>query len=235
MLCAMVTATPHAGPAASVTADPSSHRAADSPRQVEGTDPARPRVTHLLYLHGFRSSPRSTKAQIMAQRLAAQHPRVTWCCPQLPPSPAAAWTLIERSVADWPRERMGVVGSSLGGYYATRLAALTGCRAVLLNPAVDPARDLARYIGEHTAWHDPSERFFFRPEYVDELRALAVGPLPYPERVLLVAATGDEVLDWREMVARYPGSVQRIVPGSDHALSDFVDYLEAILAHLQLA
>jgi predicted esterase YcpF (UPF0227 family) len=196
--------------------------------------PALAPVSHLLYLHGFRSSPRSTKARMVAERVARDHPRVTWCCPQLPPSPAAAWALIERSVADWPRDAMGVIGSSLGGFYATRLSALTGCRAVLLNPAVDPARDLARHIGEHTAWHDPQERFFFRPEYVQELRALAVGALPEPARVLLVAATGDEVLDWREMVARYPGSPQRIVPGSDHALSDFAAHLDAVLAHLNL-
>ena len=196
--------------------------------------PALAPVSHLLYLHGFRSSPRSTKARMVAERVARDHPRVTWCCPQLPPSPAAAWALIERSVAGWPRGAMGVIGSSLGGFYATRLAALTGCRAVLLNPAVDPARDLARHIGEHTAWHDPQERFFFRPEYVQELRALAVGALPDPARVLLVAAIGDEVLDWREMVARYPGSPQRIVPGSDHALSDFAAHLDAVLAHLNL-
>lgn len=196
-------------------------------------DPAT--VTHLLYLHGFRSSPRSTKAQQMAARVARDHPRVTWCCPQLPPSPAAAWALIEQTVADWPRAAMAVVGSSLGGFYATRLAALTGCRAVLLNPAVDPARDLAAHIGEQTAWHAPEERFFFRPEYVQELRELVVGPLPDPARVLLVAATGDEVLDWREMVARYPGSPQRIVPGSDHALSDFADHLDAVIDHLRLA
>ncbi|TSE33996.1 hypothetical protein Ttaiw_00055 [Tepidimonas taiwanensis] len=196
-------------------------------------DPAT--VTHLLYLHGFRSSPRSFKAQMMAARVARDHPRVTWCCPQLPPSPAAAWALIEQTVADWPRAAMAVVGSSLGGFYATRLAALTGCRAVLLNPAVDPARDLAAHIGEQTAWHDPEERFFFRPEYVLELRELVVSPLPDPARVLLVAATGDEVLDWREMVARYPGSPHHIVPGSDHALSDFADHLDAVIDHLRLA
>jgi predicted esterase YcpF (UPF0227 family) len=192
-----------------------------------------PPCTHLLYLHGFRSSPRSTKARLLAEHMARAHPRVVWCCPQLPVSPAAAWQTIERCVADWPPATMGVIGSSLGGFYATRLAALTGCRAVLLNPAVDPARDLAAYIGEHTAWHDPNERLDFRPEYVDELRALAVGALPEPARVLLVAATGDEVLDWREMVARYPGSPQRIIEGSDHALSDFPTHLGAILAHLQ--
>ncbi|MCX7662896.1 MAG: alpha/beta fold hydrolase [Tepidimonas fonticaldi] len=192
-------------------------------------------VTHLLYLHGFRSSPRSFKAQRLAAHLAARHPQVHWACPQLPASPAAAWARIETAVAGWPEATAAVVGSSLGGFYATRLAAQRGLRAVLINPAVDPARDLARHIGEHPAWHDPAERIFFRPEYVDELRQLATGALPHPERVLLIAATGDEVLDWREMVARYPRSRHHIVPGSDHALSDFDAHLPVLLAHLGLA
>ncbi|MEW6694389.1 MAG: YqiA/YcfP family alpha/beta fold hydrolase [Pseudomonadota bacterium] len=192
-------------------------------------------VTHVLYAHGFRSSPRSFKAQRLAAHLAAHHPQVHWACPQLPASPAEAFALLEATAAHWPTPTMAVVGSSLGGFYATRLAALRGCRAVLINPAIDPARDLARHIGEHPVWHDPAERIFFRPEYVDELRALAVGALPHPERALLIAATGDEVLDWREMVARYPGSHHHIVPGSDHALSDFDAHLPVLLAHLGLA
>mgnify|MGYP001627309055 CR=1 FL=1 len=108
-------------------------------------------TTHLLYLHGFRSSPLSFKAQRMQAVLRERHPGVTWWCPQLPPSPRAAMALVEQGIAGWPRERMAVVGSSLGGFYATWVAERTGCRAVLLNPAVHAARDLARHIGEQTA------------------------------------------------------------------------------------
>ena len=192
-------------------------------------------TTHLLYLHGFRSSPRSVKAVKMAERVHREHPSVRWWCPALPPSPAEAYTLIRNGVAHWPHDRMAVVGSSLGGFYATRVAWETGCRAVLLNPAVYPARDLARYIGEQTSWHDPEERFFFRAEFVEELHQLACGELPHPDRVMAVIAQGDEVLDWREMTARYPGAVLRLLAGSDHALSDFDDHLDAIMAHLHLA
>jgi predicted esterase YcpF (UPF0227 family) len=97
---------------------------------------------------------------------------------------------------------MAVVGSSLGGFYATALAERTGCRAVLLNPAVAPARDLARHVGETTAWHS-DERFFFRAEYIDELRTLTVPGLTRPERYFAIIAKGDELLSWREMEARY--------------------------------
>lgn len=180
-----------------------------------------PQTTHLLYLHGFRSSPRSTKARAVADRVARRHPNLQWWCPQLPPSPHEAIDMVMKGIANWPRRSMAVVGSSLGGFYATYVAGMTRCRAVLLNPAVYPARDLTLYIGEQTVWHDPSEHFYFRPEYIQELRAMEVGQLTRPERVYAIIAKGDEVLDWHEMSARYPDSPVKLIDGGDHALSDF--------------
>jgi len=191
-------------------------------------------VTHLLYLHGFRSSPQSAKARQMADRVADRHPEVTWWCPQLPPSPRAAMDMVMQGIAHWPLDRMGVVGSSLGGFYATCVAEATGCRAVLLNPAVEPARDLARYIGEQTSWHDPAERFFFRPEFVDELRAMVPGPITEPHRYYSVVAKGDEVLRWEEMTGRYPGTRIKLLEAGDHALSDFDRHIDEVLAFLGL-
>lgn len=190
--------------------------------------------THLLYLHGFRSSPQSVKAQRMAAWVKKHAPRLTWWCPQLPPSPREAVEILATGVADWPVERMAIVGSSLGGFYATVLAERLGCKAALINPAVDPARDLAKYIGETTAWHS-EDRFFFLPAYVDQLRDMTPHELAKPQRYFALIATGDEVLDWREMSVRYRGCHLRIVEGSDHALSDFDAHLPHLLHFLGLA
>lgn len=193
------------------------------------------RTTHLLYLHGFRSSPQSAKARKMADTVQHQHPGATWWCPQLSASPRQAIESVWAGVSAWPRERMAIVGSSLGGFYAAWLAQQLGCPAVLLNPAVHPARDLARYIGEHPAWHDPSQKVFFDAAYVQELTQLeALPPSPVP-RTLAVIAKGDEVLDWREMLSRHAAGQVRLVEGSDHALSDFDDHLPQILDFLRLA
>lgn len=191
-------------------------------------------TTHLLYLHGFRSSPQSAKARTMAKYMAAQHPGVHWWCPQLPPSPREAMQTVLEGIQNWPRDTMAVVGSSLGGFYATAVAEHSGCRAVLLNPAVNPARDLEKYIGEQTSWHDPQERFFFRPEFVAQLQNLACGPLARPDHYLAVIAKGDEVLDWHEMQGRYAGAQLRLLEGGDHALSNFEVHLPTILAFLAL-
>ena len=191
-------------------------------------------ITHLLYLHGFRSSPKSFKAQRLQAWLQAHRPDVHWCCPQLPPSPQAALALMREGTAGWPAASSAVLGSSLGGFYATVMAEASGWPAVVMNPAVDPARDLAAYVGELTAFHTPEERFFFRAEYVDELRAMTPPAITWPERYFALIAKGDELLDWREMVARYPGVHLRLLEGSDHALSDFDDHLPHLLQFLKL-
>ena len=190
--------------------------------------------THLLYLHGFRSSPQSFKAQRLAAWLRAQRPDVTWWCPQLPPSPRDAMSLVSRGTERWAAERMAVVGSSLGSFYASVVAERSGCPAVLLNPAINPARDLASYIGEQTSYHDPDDHFFFRAEYVTQLRLLTPRAITRPERYFAVIAKGDEVLDWREMAARYAGAPMRLLEGGDHALSDFDAHLPQLLRFLAL-
>jgi uncharacterized protein len=190
--------------------------------------------SHILYLHGFRSSPLSFKAQRTQQWLAAHAPAVQLECPQLPPSPAEAWQTIRTIVQAWPEGRFAVIGSSLGGFYATVAAEAFACPAVVLNPAIQPARDLARHIGEQAMFHDPQQRFFFRPEYVDELRTLHVAAITRPERYFAVIAKGDEVLDWREMHALYAQAAIRLLEGGDHALSDFDVHLPAVMAFLGL-
>ena len=135
-------------------------------------------ISHVLYLHGFRSSPLSTKARLTHAWVRAHRPDLHWWCPQLPGSPAAAMELIMDGIADWPWDRMAVIGSSLGGFYASVVAERTGCRAALLNPAVDPARDLVKYLGEQPAWHDPTQVVEVRLEHMDELRAIAPAAIP---------------------------------------------------------
>ena len=191
-------------------------------------------ATHLLYLHGFRSSPKSFKAQRLQAWLQQHRPDVHWWCPQLPPSPREALQLMRDGTAGWPAHSSAVLGSSLGGFYATVMAEATGWPAVLINPAVAPARDLAAHVGEQTAFHTPEDRFFFRAEFVDELHMMTPGPITRPERYFAIIAKGDEVLDWREMTARYPGANLRLLEGSDHALSDYDEHQPHILKFLQL-
>jgi uncharacterized protein len=183
----------------------------------------------ILYLHGFRSSPQSFKARVMRARLAELGRLSEWQCPVLPVSPASAIELAESIAADARADNVTVVGSSLGGFYATYLAEKHGWRAVLLNPAVVPQKDLSHYLGEQPLWHGGGS-IVVLPRHLDELRALSVDAITRPERYFLIAATGDEVLDYRTMLAHYPGAHTTLIQGGDHAISDFADYLDDVLA-----
>jgi predicted esterase YcpF (UPF0227 family) len=184
----------------------------------------------ILYLHGFRSSPHSFKARLIGDRLRSLGRGAEYVCPQLPASPREAMALASDLAGKFPAGEVTLIGSSLGGYYATWLAEQVGCRAVLLNPAVKPPRDLEKYVGVTTMFHS-DEPFEFKRDYIDELKAFDVQQITRPERYFLLAAKGDEVLDWREMVAHYPGAQQCVIEGSDHGISDFDQYLDQVLAY----
>jgi predicted esterase YcpF (UPF0227 family) len=141
---------------------------------------------------------------------------------------------VMNAIANWPKETMAVVGSSLGGFYATWLAERLGCKAVLLNPAVHPARDLAAYIGENRQWQHPEKIFLFDATYVAELQAQEIAQISDPVRYFAVIAKGDEVLDWREMTAHYPGAKIKLLSAGDHALSDFESHIDEVLGFLAL-
>jgi len=175
---------------------------------------------------------------MMAAIVQQQYPSVAWWCPQLPPSPSQAMRQVLEKISSWPTsarfDSMAVVGSSLGGFYATWVAETMDCKAVLLNPAVDPARDLIGHTGEQTVWQNPADRFIFKTEYVAELRQLESGSLAQPSQYLTLVAKGDEVLDWREMAGRYEKTQLHVLEGGDHALSSFDRHLPLVLDFLNL-
>ncbi|ODS93854.1 MAG: esterase [Comamonas sp. SCN 65-56] len=190
-----------------------------------------PATTHLLYLHGFRSSPQSAKAQLLQHHVSEHDPQVLFAAPQLPPSPKQAAALLLQTTHAWddvPRDRMAVIGSSLGGFYATWLAQQLACKSVLINPSIAPWVTLQRYLGVLSPWDKPNETFDFRPEHLDELEALDVAHQPPAAPQLLIVATGDEVLDWRDTVRRYPQATTLVHEGGDHGLPNFADYLPEI-------
>jgi len=184
----------------------------------------------IVYLHGFRSSPQSFKARLLAARMAELGRGGEWLCPTLPVSPDEAIALAEQEIGARvkPGERVTLIGSSLGGYFATHLAEKHGWRAALLNPAVVPERDLSKYLGEQPLWHGGGS-IVVEPRHLEELRALAVTTVTRPARYYLIAATGDEVLDYREMLAHYPGVPTHLIEGSDHGISEFADYVDEVI------
>jgi len=182
----------------------------------------------LLYLHGFRSSPRSWKAGLLGEALAARGQDGRFHCPALSHDPEAAIAQAEAILAECiPQGPCTLVGSSLGGYYATWLAEKHGLPAVLINPAVVAPLSLEAYVGLQTNLYT-GESFDFTSAHVAALRALEV-PAISPERYWLLVEEGDELLDWREAAVRYAGCRQTVLPGGDHSFTRFPDFVPQII------
>ncbi|XVN75185.1 hypothetical protein AAEX37_02287 [Oligella sp. MSHR50489EDL] len=171
----------------------------------------------------------------MAKAMAERGLSAQFFMPQLPPSPAQAMRDCERIIAEHHdgKQPLTIIGSSLGGYYATYLAERHNCRAVLINPAIYATRDLSTQLGQLSYFHD-DRPFQFTVKDLCELEALFRAQIK-PERYLLLAGDRDEVLDWQEMSKRYAGAKQVIVPGIDHSFSCFSDYIADIIAFAGLA
>lgn len=192
----------------------------------------------IIYLHGFRSAPASIKAQALRHHMSERGLGDAFWCEQLPVSAREAIALIEAQISRAQRDSRGipptVVGSSLGGYYATWLAERHGLRAVVVNPAVIAPLSLEAYIGRQSNLYT-DEHFDFTQAHIDELREIDVPVITRPERYWLLAETGDEVLDYRHAVSKYAGARQTVLPGGDHGFSRWSDYLDDVLHFAGLA
>lgn len=176
----------------------------------------------ILYLHGFCSSPESWKARLLGETMRARGLADRFFCPALSPVPEEAIAQAEATILT-QNGPLTLVGSSLGGFYATYLAEKHDLRAALVNPAVVAPLSLNAYIGTQKNLYS-GETFEFNAEHIEQLRALECGAI-MPERYLLLVETGDEVLDYRQAVERYAGCRQEVFPGGDHSFTRFPDLL----------
>ena len=191
----------------------------------------------LIYIHGFNSSPASLKAKQTADWLSVNAPNISYICPALSSKPDLAIeqlnTLIESAVASSP-DPVGLIGSSMGGYYATWLGEKYGLKAVLVNPAVRPYEFMLEYLGENANYHT-GERYILEPKHVDVAKSLEVGSLKNPKNYWVLLQTDDDVLDYRQAETRYVDCDLTIEKGGDHSFQRFERHLPAIIDFLQLS
>jgi predicted esterase YcpF (UPF0227 family) len=184
--------------------------------------------TMILYIHGFNSSPASHKSNQLRERLQSVGRSTEFRSPALPHLPREAMAMLEREIRGNSADELTLIGSSLGGFYATWLTEKYGMRSVLVNPAITPHEGLRSYLGPQRNLHT-GEAYELTEEHLRQLAGLHVPKPARLDRYLLMHTTGDELLDWRTAVDHYPGSRKILVQGSDHGFREFGDYLDPVL------
>jgi predicted esterase YcpF (UPF0227 family) len=182
----------------------------------------------IVYIHGFNSSPASFKANRLSERLAGIGREHEFACPALSHWPQQALAQLEHAVSDVSPAQLTLVGSSLGGFYATWLTEQLGCRSVLVNPAITPHESLRAYLGPQKNLYT-GEAYSLTEKHLAQLEKIYVQQPVRMDRYLLIHTTGDELLDWRIAVERFRGCHQIVVDGSDHGFSEFTDYIDCVL------
>ncbi len=182
----------------------------------------------LVYIHGFNSSPESFKAVKLGDWLTKNQIEVEYQVPRLSPYPTTALTQLENLVAANQPNQCCLIGSSLGGFFATYLVEKYGCRAVLINPSVRPYESLQAYLGENKNFHT-GESYLLTDAHADELRAMDTHRFAKPENYWVLLQTGDETLDFKLAAAKYYRSPCVIQQGGDHSFQDFEQWIPRVL------
>lgn len=196
-----------------------------------------------IYIHGFNSSPASYKAKCFARYLLQTHPQDEFEAPELSYSPSRAIAtqsqLIEHQIDSHERENshqrnssnIALIGSSLGGFYATWLAEKYNLPAVLINPAVNPQKVLVNYLGKNKNYHT-GEKYDFSREHISQFDAITVSDIIAPQKLLVLLQTGDETLDYRLAENKYAQTHLIIEQGGDHSFQNFEQHCDGIYQFL---
>ncbi|ACE84346.1 YqiA/YcfP family alpha/beta fold hydrolase [Cellvibrio japonicus] len=186
----------------------------------------------VLYIHGFLSSPLSFKAQQVQGWLARNHPEITYFCPHLTPYPEQTRHTLASMVESLLPQPVYLMGSSLGGFWATWLAETYNLRALLINPAVRPQDFMPAYLEVDLKGYHTDDSYRLNARHIDEIMATDI-PVTRLANYWLLVQTGDETLDYRAAVAKYQGCRQTIEEGGDHSFQGFECYLAQGLAFLR--
>lgn len=184
-----------------------------------------------LYIHGFNSSPQSFKARQLVRWMADLGQADRLLVPSLPYQPDVAIRLLIQQVTEHSDRPLVLLGSSLGGFYATWLTEHFGTerdiRTVLINPAIRPFDLLDEWLGENENYYT-HEKYLLNRDHLAQLKALECPRLRDYSRYLLLTQTGDEVLDYQQGVDKYIDSPQRVIAGGDHGFQHFDAYWSTI-------
>lgn len=188
-------------------------------------------MQHCLYIHGFNSSGSSHKSNLLARHIQRYQLDIILHSPDLASTPSRAYAQLQQILADLGDCKPALVGSSMGGFFATCLAEQFNLRALLINPVVQPARLFTALMGpQHNPYTD--EHYVLGEQHRQEVTELTPTHLTRPGNYQVLLGQQDETLDYRDALDYYKQSEIVLIPEGDHQLPVFEDYIEQGLTFL---
>jgi predicted esterase YcpF (UPF0227 family) len=189
-------------------------------------------MAHLLYIHGFLSSPESVKAVQVAEWLRENRSDIEYHCPFLTPYPEQTRITLETMVQALKPEGLCLMGSSLGGFWATWLAEKYDLKAVLINPAVELSVFKSEYINSELKNYHTQDTYYLTDDHVEHFRQVDTPTVRRNQNYWLMVQTGDETLDYRLAINKYRRCRQLVEEGGDHSFRDFCRHIPAAIEFL---
>jgi predicted esterase YcpF (UPF0227 family) len=186
----------------------------------------------ILYIHGFNSSPASTKAQQTETWIDKISSNKKFICPALSGDTQLAIDQLEEIIEQCD-DAIGLIGSSLGGFYATWLAQKYKLKSVLINPAVEPHKTMSQYLGLNSNYHT-GETYILTQSHINFLESINVADIHNPKNIWVLLQTADEILDYRHAEIKYSQCMLTIEQGGNHNFQRYERHLPAIIKFLQL-
>jgi uncharacterized protein len=189
-------------------------------------------MSSIIYIHGFLSSPLSAKAEITRKWLLQNRPDIQFHCPHLPPYPNETKKILEDLVEGLLPQSVYLMGSSLGGFWASWLTENYSLPSVIINPAVSPQDFMPKYLDIDLKNYHTHDSYRLQSHHIDEINAVDI-PISLWNHYWLLVQTGDETLDYRDAIKKYANCKQTVEEGGDHSFQGFENHLNEIIEWLE--
>ena len=186
----------------------------------------------ILYFHGFKSSSDSTKAKDLHKFISRRTRNTILITPNIHDNFHDAHDQIINLIES-NQPNVFFMGSSLGGYYASFFSQKYNKKAVLINPAIPPLKDLAMHLGKNKNYSN-GNKFIITKNDIDYIRSLSYKKILKPKNLMILLESGDEILNYNDTSSYFSGSHIDILYGGDHSYSSFKEKFNKIQDFLKI-
>ena len=176
-------------------------------------------MAKIIYLHGFASSANSTKALQLKKHILENYSKTEIIIPDIENNIVDAVQQINKLIEEFSPSAL--IGSSLGGFYATYFSEQYNLKCVGINPAVIPPAEMSEYLGENKNY-STGEKFLITQEQLDLLDKMGteIKVIKCPGNFMILLQSHDEKLDYRVATNFYQGAVLDVTFGGNHSFKN---------------